>query len=66
MPLHSGGVIPGDDLLPDDWDKDLLDGTGTSRRAGNAARTRPVPGSAPTTTANETDRAKHPQPPQPV
>jgi len=26
IPLHTGGVIPGDDLLPDDWDKDLLDG----------------------------------------
>ena len=26
MPLHTGGVIPGDDLLPDDWDKDLLEG----------------------------------------
>jgi type VI secretion system FHA domain protein len=26
MPLHSGGVIPGDDLLPDDWDKELLEG----------------------------------------
>ena len=26
MPLHSGGIIPGDDLLPDDWDKDLLEG----------------------------------------
>jgi type VI secretion system protein ImpI len=26
MPLHSGGLIPGDDLLPDDWDKDLLEG----------------------------------------
>ncbi len=26
MPLHAGGVIPGDDLLPDDWDKDLLEG----------------------------------------
>jgi type VI secretion system FHA domain protein len=23
VPLHGGGVIPGDDLLPDDWDKDL-------------------------------------------
>ncbi len=22
----SGGIIPGDDLLPDDWDKDLLEG----------------------------------------
>ena len=27
-PLHSGGIIPGDDLLPDDWDKDLLEGIG--------------------------------------
>jgi type VI secretion system FHA domain protein len=23
---QAGGVIPGDDLLPDDWDKDLLEG----------------------------------------
>jgi type VI secretion system FHA domain protein len=23
---HAGGIIPGDDLLPDDWDKDLLEG----------------------------------------
>jgi hypothetical protein len=23
---QSGGIIPGDDLLPDDWDKDLLEG----------------------------------------
>ena len=26
VPLHGGGIIPGDDLLPDDWDKDLLEG----------------------------------------
>jgi type VI secretion system FHA domain protein len=26
LPLHAGGTIPGDDLLPDDWDKDLLEG----------------------------------------
>jgi type VI secretion system FHA domain protein len=26
MPLHTGGKLPGDDLLPDDWDKDLLEG----------------------------------------
>ncbi len=25
-PMHAGGIIPGDDLLPDDWDKDLLEG----------------------------------------
>ncbi len=40
-PLHSGGMIPGDDLLPDDWDKDLLEGIspsgGTSDRAPRAA-----------------------------
>ena len=36
MPLHAGGMIPGDDLLPDDWDKDLLEGiapTGAPARA---------------------------------
>ena len=27
-PLHSGGTIPGDDLLPDNWDEDLLAGIG--------------------------------------
>ncbi|HEY3846783.1 MAG TPA: type VI secretion system-associated FHA domain protein TagH [Acetobacteraceae bacterium] len=26
VPLHTGGTLPGDDLLPDDWDKDLLEG----------------------------------------
>jgi len=26
MPLHTGGKLPGDDLLPDDWDKELLEG----------------------------------------
>lgn len=25
-PMHTGGTLPGDDLLPDDWDKDLLAG----------------------------------------
>jgi type VI secretion system FHA domain protein len=25
-PMHTGGTLPGDDLLPDDWDKDLLEG----------------------------------------
>ncbi len=29
MPMHTGGIIPGDDLLPDDWDRDLLAGIGT-------------------------------------
>jgi predicted component of type VI protein secretion system len=39
MPLHTGGTIPGDDLLPDDWDKDLLEGIGT----GPAAAPQPPP-----------------------
>lgn len=25
-PLHTGGALPGDDLLPDDWNADLLEG----------------------------------------
>ena len=42
-PLHSGGIIPGDDLLPDDWDKDLLEGI--SPGAGTPAAPAPVPSS---------------------
>ncbi|HUB15617.1 MAG TPA: FHA domain-containing protein, partial [Acetobacteraceae bacterium] len=30
MAFHSGGKLPGDDLLPDDWDKDLLEGINPS------------------------------------
>jgi type VI secretion system FHA domain protein len=40
MPLHSGGVIPGDDLLPDDWDKDLLEGISPG---GASPQARPAP-----------------------
>ena len=39
-PLHSGGLIPGDDLLPDDWDKDLLEGIAP---AGGAPHPVPAP-----------------------
>ena len=35
MPLGSGGLIPADDLLPDDWEKDLLEGIGTPAQAPN-------------------------------
>ncbi len=31
LPLHAGGLIPGDDLLPADWDKDLLEGIAPAR-----------------------------------
>ena len=43
MPLHSGGVIPGDDLLPDDWDKDLLEGIAPTGGAPAAAEPPPRP-----------------------
>ena len=39
MPLHSGGVIPGDDVLPDDWDKDLLEGIAPTGGAPSPPRT---------------------------
>jgi type VI secretion system protein ImpI/type VI secretion system protein len=39
MPLHSGGVIPGDGKLPDDWDKELLEGIGPSGGASSPPRT---------------------------
>lgn len=32
---HTGGVIPADDLLPDDWEKDLLEGIGEPTPAAN-------------------------------
>jgi type VI secretion system protein ImpI/type VI secretion system protein len=43
MPLHSGGAIPGDDLLPDDWDKDLLEGIAPTGSAPAAPEPPPRP-----------------------
>ncbi len=43
MPLHAGGVIPGDDLLPDDWDKDLLEGIAPSGAPAPAQAAPPPP-----------------------
>ena len=43
MPLHAGGVIPGDDLLPDDWDKDLLEGIASPGNARPAPTPPPPP-----------------------
>lgn len=57
MPVHSGGVIPGDDLLPDDWDKDLLEGIGT---AGAPVAAPPPPAPPPPIV-----RAAPPPPPPP-
>jgi type VI secretion system FHA domain protein len=47
MPMQSGGIIPGDDLLPDDWDKDLLEGIAPPSAAPSASPSRPVPQAAP-------------------
>ena len=41
-PMHTGGIIPGDNLLPDDWDHDLLEGIGGPAVAPPAARPQPV------------------------
>ncbi|HET7884293.1 MAG TPA: type VI secretion system-associated FHA domain protein TagH [Acetobacteraceae bacterium] len=43
VPLHRGGIIPGDDLLPDDWDKELLEGIAP----GSGAPPQPVVQPAP-------------------
>ena len=59
MPLHAGGIIPGDDLLPDDWDKDLLEGMAPS---GNA---RPAPAPPPPPVVRAPPPAKAP-PAEPV
>jgi type VI secretion system FHA domain protein len=52
-PLHTGGVIPGDDLLPDDWDNSLLEGI-----AAPASRAVPPPVAQPAP-------RKPPEPPAP-
>ncbi len=77
MPLHSGGVIPGDDLLPDDWDKDLLDGLApaapaTSPPPAPLARSAPRPPSTrrimeappPSQPVEQAPRAAPPPPPR--
>jgi type VI secretion system FHA domain protein len=56
-PMHAGGAIPGDDLLPDDWDKDLLEGI----NPGAAAT--PV---APPLVARPMPRPAAQPPPQPM
>jgi type VI secretion system FHA domain protein len=44
LPLRAGGIIPGDDLLPADWDKDLLEGIAPG---AGAAPARPAPEAPP-------------------
>jgi len=50
---NTGGIIPGDDLLPDDWDKDLLEGIGTPQ---------PAPSNAPFAPAHNAPFAPAPAP----
>jgi type VI secretion system FHA domain protein len=50
LPLHAGGVIPGDDLLPADWDKDLLEGIAPG---AGAVPSRPEPEPPPAPIASE-------------
>jgi len=60
-PLHQGGIIPGDDLLPDDWDKDLLEGIAAG---GNPApRPSPRPTAAPVPPPRTEPKAAPPPPP---
>jgi type VI secretion system FHA domain protein len=40
---HTGGSIPADDLLPDDWEKDLLEGIGGPAPAINPIPADPFP-----------------------
>ena len=67
MPLHTGGVIPGDDLLPDDWDKDFLDGLATGAAPATPPAPAPVPRSAPRPPpTRRTVEAPPPPPPPPI
>ncbi|HET6196987.1 MAG TPA: type VI secretion system-associated FHA domain protein TagH, partial [Acetobacteraceae bacterium] len=63
MPLHSGGVIPGDDLLPDDWDKDLLEGINPG--GGNSPAPTPVQAAPPPPPPVARAAPPPPRPPQP-
>ena len=64
VPLHSGGIIPGDDLLPDDWDKELLEGLGSTGTPPQT-RTPPPPRQEPVRPP-VTRRAEPKAPPPPV
>ncbi len=41
MPLHTGGLIPADDLLSEDWEKDLLEGMSSATPATPVVDHRP-------------------------
>jgi type VI secretion system FHA domain protein len=62
MPLHAGGLVPGDDLLPVDWDKDLLEGIAPA----NDAATEPPPRPAARATPPPAEPEVAPPPPAPA
>jgi type VI secretion system protein ImpI/type VI secretion system protein len=65
VPLHGGGIIPGDDLLPDDWDKDLLEGVAPAPPPPPAPPiARPAPPPAPRQLAEAAPKAPPPPPPE--
>ena len=45
--MHTGGIIPADNLLPDDWGDDLLEGIGGPASPPPAPPPMPVPGARP-------------------
>jgi type VI secretion system protein ImpI/type VI secretion system protein len=59
LPLNAGGVIPSDDLLPVDWDKDLLEGIAPP---GDAAAMTPATPVAQGVTARTPEPRTAPQP----
>jgi type VI secretion system protein ImpI/type VI secretion system protein len=63
MPLHEGGAIPGDGLLPDDWDEDLLEGPRESPREGAAFPATPTSPRAPAAAERATPAPAPPAPP---
>ncbi len=64
VPLQSGGLIPGDDLLPADWDKDLLEGIAPAGPAAPVAP-EPPPRSEPAVAPSPVPAAQPARPPQP-
>jgi type VI secretion system FHA domain protein len=66
----NGGVIPGDDLLPDDWDKDLLEGISPPASTPAPPSRRPMQEAALPHTARAVPQAAVPpmrhRPPEPA
>ena len=75
LPLHAGGLVPGDDLLPADWDKDLLEGIAPANEPATEPPPRPAahvapppaePQAAPPPPPAPAPRAVRPREPEPA